>query len=179
MLARRSTPSGVAHLVAGAVASGYRLYTVPMLGRADLIGESGKVLHSGESPDDRWEQAVLTPDGSVLVVGVEAKSAGRTTLACLHPATTSCSTMVSEGNGREPSRWTLSRMRWSGPPRASRSSPSTRRARDLRNGFGMEIRFSPNRIEAVRSRSRRAGKSSGSSYVHGSLARTSGQRLCG
>ena len=50
---------------------GYRLYTVMMLGRAELITETGDVVRTWQQPGDRWVRAELLPDGSLLVLGME------------------------------------------------------------------------------------------------------------
>jgi outer membrane protein assembly factor BamB len=52
-------------------ARGYRLYTVALLGRAELITRTGEVVRIWEQPGDRWERAELLPDGALLVVGIE------------------------------------------------------------------------------------------------------------
>jgi hypothetical protein len=51
---------------------GYRLYTVAMLGQAELIDETGNVLKSWHyQPNDRWIRAELLPNGDLLVIGAE------------------------------------------------------------------------------------------------------------
>jgi hypothetical protein len=53
---------------------GYRLYTVPMLARTELIDEKGTVLKSWQGrASDRWQRAVLLPDGELLVIGAEGQ----------------------------------------------------------------------------------------------------------
>ena len=56
------------------VCPGYRLYTVPMLARAELIDEQGRVLRQWQGQaHDRWQRAVLLPDGDLLVIGAEGQ----------------------------------------------------------------------------------------------------------
>ncbi len=53
---------------------GYRLYTVPMLARAELIDERGRVLRRWQGrAHDRWQRAELLPEGDLLVIGAEGQ----------------------------------------------------------------------------------------------------------
>jgi hypothetical protein len=53
---------------------GHRLYTVPMLALAELIDERGRVLRRWQGQEhDRWQRAVLLPDGDLLVIGAEGQ----------------------------------------------------------------------------------------------------------
>ena len=69
--AREDEPTGVILFDEARVARGYRLYTVPLLGRAELITPGGDLVHRWERPGDRWERAELLPDGALLVVGMD------------------------------------------------------------------------------------------------------------
>ena len=51
---------------------GYRLYTIQMLGRAELIDNAGNVVRVWRNGDDqRWERSELLPHGDLLVVGMD------------------------------------------------------------------------------------------------------------
>jgi hypothetical protein len=53
---------------------GVRLYTMPMLARAELIDERGLVLRHWQGPDgDSWQRAELLDDGRLLVIGAEGQ----------------------------------------------------------------------------------------------------------
>ena len=68
----RDAPTGVVLLDKERVSSGYRLYTIQQLGRAELISEEGEVVRRWwYQPGDRWERSELLPNGDLLVVGME------------------------------------------------------------------------------------------------------------
>ena len=51
---------------------GFRLYTVQMLGRADLITEAGDIVHSWYyEPNQQWERVEPLPAGDLLVIGID------------------------------------------------------------------------------------------------------------
>jgi hypothetical protein len=51
------------------VSSGFNLVTLPILQRAELVDMEGKVVRSWKGAEaERWERAVLTRDGDLLVV---------------------------------------------------------------------------------------------------------------
>jgi len=53
---------------------GYRLYTVPMLARAELIDERGRILRRWQGrAHDRWQRAALLDEGDLLVIGAEGQ----------------------------------------------------------------------------------------------------------
>jgi hypothetical protein len=53
---------------------GLRLYTVPMLARAELIDERGRILRHWQGPaGDRWQRAELLENGHLLVIGAEGQ----------------------------------------------------------------------------------------------------------
>ena len=53
---------------------GARLYTVPMLARAELIDEQGRILRRWQGPaGDRWQRSELLDDGHLLVIGAEGQ----------------------------------------------------------------------------------------------------------
>lgn len=71
---------GVVALDSARAHPGYSLYTVRPFCRADLVDLRGRVVNSwSSSPCGRWAQAELLPDGTLLVVGREAR-AGRVLL---------------------------------------------------------------------------------------------------
>ena len=65
-------PAGVVLVDEERACPGYRLYTIPMLGRAELIDLHGNVVHTWQhGPNDRWARAEMLRDGALLVVGME------------------------------------------------------------------------------------------------------------
>jgi hypothetical protein len=69
--AAEDEPTGVILFDEARSSQGYRLYTVALLGRAELITRAGAVVRRWERPGDRWEHAELLPDGALLVMGIE------------------------------------------------------------------------------------------------------------
>jgi hypothetical protein len=71
----RDERDGVVALDSARAWPGYSLYTVRPFCRAELVDLRGRVVNSWRStPCGRWAQAELLPDGTLLVVGREAKS---------------------------------------------------------------------------------------------------------
>lgn len=70
--ARKDDPTGVVLLDREHTCPGYRLYTLQMLGRAELISVEGNVVRRWQyRSGDRWERAELLPNGDLLVVGMK------------------------------------------------------------------------------------------------------------
>jgi len=67
-------PAGVILYDEKRTCPGRRLYTLPMLARAELIDERGQVLRHWQGPaGDRWQRAELLEDGHLLVIGAEGQ----------------------------------------------------------------------------------------------------------
>jgi len=75
MPAAASAPTGITQLIADRACAGFRLYTIPLLGRADLITLDGDLVRRWEEPGDRWERAELLADGSLVVIGMAGMAA--------------------------------------------------------------------------------------------------------
>lgn len=70
----REERDGVVALDSARAWPGYGLYTIRPFCRADLVDLRGRIVNSWSSkPCERWAQAELLPDGSLLVVGRERK----------------------------------------------------------------------------------------------------------
>ncbi len=53
---------------------GYNLYTIHAHARADLIDETGKLIHSWSSPPGNvWERCELLPNGDLVAIGAESE----------------------------------------------------------------------------------------------------------
>ena len=64
------TPGGVVRMDPARSSPGYNLYSVQMLGLAELIDARGNLVRRWQYGDhDRWENCELLPDGGLLVVG--------------------------------------------------------------------------------------------------------------
>ncbi len=63
--------SGVVLHEKGCSCRGYDLLTYSALGRADLIDARGRVVRTWHAPQEVWERATFTPEGDLLVVGLE------------------------------------------------------------------------------------------------------------
>ncbi len=66
--------SGVTIRDAERMQPGYSLYSVHKLCRADLIDETGRLVHTWHYPDSRnWDHVTLLPDGDLLLVGADGE----------------------------------------------------------------------------------------------------------
>ncbi len=68
--APRDEPTGVVAIDPARTCPGYRLYEVPELGRAELIGAQGDLVRDWQGlPGERWQHVELLEGGDLLVVG--------------------------------------------------------------------------------------------------------------
>lgn len=70
-------PDGVVYIDEDRSCPGFNLYSIQMLGRAELIDARGVTIKSWRHGErDRWENCELLPNGDLLVVGADHQDVG-------------------------------------------------------------------------------------------------------